>query len=405
MADKFQWPEENYHGYVEINDKKEDQMFYWWFPSRSSRKNDPLVLWMTGGPGCSSELALFVENGPWKINKETLEAETNPYSWNSHANLVYIDQPIGTGFSRADPKDYVKTEKEVANQVYQFLEEFYKRYPEFQGRDFYIFGESYAGHYVPNVANYVFNQRNPDIKLKGAAIGNGLPNPWIQYEGYAEYSLHNKLIGFEQYLSMVPKFRQCETMMQYLIEGGREMCDGLVGLILSGDANTNLAGSNTAAQRFNTYDITKPCQGPLCYNFTFLDEFLNQRAVLDSLDVPKDEKWESCNGVVGDNMAQGDWRENAIPMLSDLLNNDIPVMMYHGDLDFICNWMGGEQAAKGIEWYGKQQFGTAAFENIGYGLKKSYNSLSFVKFSNAGHMVPMDQPESALKMMKEFIGA
>lgn len=291
-------------------------MFYWWFPSRSSREKDPLVLWLTGGPGCSSELALFVENGPFTV-KSDLSLEKNPFSWNSKANLLYIDQPLGTGFSTVDPKNPVMDEETVAQDIYEFLVKFIVSFPEFKGRDFYIFGESYAGHYVPHASNYVFNQRNPDIPFKGAAIGNGLPNPWVQYEGYAEYSLLNKLINFDQYLEMLPAFRQCETMMQYNIDGGRDMCDGLVGQILAGTSNFNMAGTNSTGQRFNTYDITKPCLGDLCYNFTFVTEFLNQRSVLDSLGVPKDKKWEDCNGTVGNNMAKFDWRRNAAPMLVD----------------------------------------------------------------------------------------
>jgi len=380
-------------------------MFYWWFPSRSSRENDPLVLWLTGGPGCSSELALFVENGPFTVNEKTLELEKNNYSWNNKANLLFIDQPLGTGFSSVDPNHPVQDEDTVASDIYEFLMKFIQTYPEFKGRDFYIFGESYAGHYVPHTANFVFNKRNKDLPLRGAAIGNGLPNPWVQYEGYAEYSLLNKLINFDQYLKMLPDFRQCETMMQYDIKGGREMCDGLVAEILVGNSNSN--GTNTQGQRFNTYDITKPCLGDLCYNFTAVTEFLNQRTVMDALDVPKGMIWEDCNMTTNFNMAKFDWRRNAAPKLIDLLNNDVKVLMYHGDLDFICNWVGGEKAINGVEWYGQGEWmkTQGQWKNIGYGLMRKWNHLSFIKVSNAGHMVPMDQPENALKMMEDFITA
>lgn len=225
MITKNQWPEENYHGYTQIRNDPQNQMFYWWFPSRSSRETDPLVLWLTGGPGCSSELALFVENGPFRVNEKTLGLEKNDYSWNSNANLLYIDQPLGTGFSSVNKKHPVMTEETVSKDIYEFLTQFIEIFPEFKGRDFYIFGESYAGHYVPHAANYVFNQRNKDLPLKGAAIGNGLLNPWVQNEAYVEYSMINRLITFDQYLDLLPKFRQCETMMQYNIKGGSEMCD------------------------------------------------------------------------------------------------------------------------------------------------------------------------------------
>jgi len=81
--------------------------------SRGDKDNDPLVFWLTGGPGCSSELAVFFENGPWKIN-EDLSLSKNPYSWNEHSNIVFVDQPVGTGFSNipdSKPEDYDTNEQ------------------------------------------------------------------------------------------------------------------------------------------------------------------------------------------------------------------------------------------------------------------------------------------------------
>ena len=78
-----------------------DDIFYWWFESRDNATADPLVLWLTGGPGCASEIALFYENGPYKFNDDGKTLRGNPASWNDHANLLYVDQPIGTGFSHS----------------------------------------------------------------------------------------------------------------------------------------------------------------------------------------------------------------------------------------------------------------------------------------------------------------
>jgi cathepsin A (carboxypeptidase C) len=226
---KSVWPEANHPGYVQIGPNPENEMFYWFFPSRRAPSADPLILWLTGGPGCSSEIALFVENGPFRIDKKTMEVGTNPWSWNTRANLIYIDQPLGTGLSTVDPKNLIKTEQEISIEVYTFLTKFLELFPSLKGRDFYVFGESYAGHYVPNISNYIFHKKNPNLILKGAAIGNGLPDPWVQYSAYAEFSLYNQLISFDTYLKMLPLFRQCETMMQYNIKGGREKCDTLYG--------------------------------------------------------------------------------------------------------------------------------------------------------------------------------
>ena len=402
--EKFSWPEPNYHGWVPIGKEKGNDMFYWWFPSRRSRATDPLILWLTGGPGCSSELALFVENGPFTINKKTLEVGLNRWSWNNEANIVYIDQPLGTGFSNVKPDSYVKDEDTVAKEIYEFLLGFLTKFPEFKGRDFYIMGESYGGHFVPHAGNYVYNQRNADLPLRGIAIGNGLPNPWVQYEAYAEYALMNRIIGFSEYLRLLPAFRQCETMMQYDIDGGREMCDGLYGSIVSDSVGFDMAGTNSSSQKFNNYDITKPCIGPLCYNFKHIDDFLNSKAIKADLGVSEGNQWSACDGKVGAMMAKHDWRKNAAPKMADMMNGGLTVWMYHGDLDIICNWVGGEMCLNGVDWYGSVEFGKTQFTNAGYGLKREWNNVRFIKFSNAGHMVPMDQPENAFKMLKEFLG-
>jgi cathepsin A (carboxypeptidase C) len=85
---------ENFSGYITVNTTR--NLFYWFFESRSSPATDPLILWMTGGPGCSGMLALFVENGPYKISSGG-SLSLNPYSWNANANIVFIDQPVGSG--------------------------------------------------------------------------------------------------------------------------------------------------------------------------------------------------------------------------------------------------------------------------------------------------------------------
>ena len=99
---------------------------------------------MTGGPGCSSEVALFGENGPCSVNAGGNDTIHNPYSWNAKSNLLYIDQPTGTGFSYGLGLDH--DEEQVGNDMCDFLQQFFKAHPEYQQNSFYTFGESYAGH-------------------------------------------------------------------------------------------------------------------------------------------------------------------------------------------------------------------------------------------------------------------
>merc|ERR1712048_1135360 len=120
---------------------------------------------------------------------------------------------------------------------------------------------------------------------------------------------------------------------------------------------------------YNVYDITKPCYGSLCYNFTYVTRFLNQKKILDALKIKGGKKWESCDDGVFEHMQQ-DNRTNSAPMLVDLLDNGINVLHYHGELDFSCNWVGGEKAVESVEWYGQSEFKKAKYESIGYGLMR-----------------------------------
>lgn len=120
-----------YSGLVDIDheDNQADDIFYWWFESRNSPENDPIVLWLTGGPGCASEIALFYENGPYQFEEDGKTLKSNPYSWNANANLIYVDQPVGTGFSHANPAHLVTNEDEVGDNMAQFLIKFLELYP------------------------------------------------------------------------------------------------------------------------------------------------------------------------------------------------------------------------------------------------------------------------------------
>ena len=136
------------------------------------------MLWLNGGPGCSSAVALFGENGPCKVNADGTATKLNPYSWNRNATLIYVDQPAGTGFSYG-AKD--STEAGVARDMVDFLVQWFRIHGKFSNHDLYVTGESYAGHYVPAVSSGLFRNGTLRKNLKGLAIGNGLTDPEIQF--------------------------------------------------------------------------------------------------------------------------------------------------------------------------------------------------------------------------------
>jgi cathepsin A (carboxypeptidase C) len=179
-------------------------------------KDDPLVLWLTGGPGCASEIALFYENGPYQFEADGKTLKSNPYSWNDKANLLYVDQPVGTGYSHAGVTHLSTNEEEIAENMAQFMIKFLTKFPELQGKDFYITGESYAGHYIPAISHNFMFKHADDLKInfKGMAIGNGLVDPYWQYPQYDVFSYENDLIGKAEYEILGGAFKACQALIE-----------------------------------------------------------------------------------------------------------------------------------------------------------------------------------------------
>jgi cathepsin A (carboxypeptidase C) len=160
-------------GYFQVSEEEniEKNYFYWFFESRSRPKTDPLMIWLTGGPGCSSQLALLTENGPCTVSEDGQTTIPNPYSWNSNANIMWVDQPAGVGYSYGAKVD--KNETMVADDMYHFVQHFLEAHPEFQKNEFYVFGESFGGHYAPAVTNRIFRGNlNKEGKVRSIVFGD-----------------------------------------------------------------------------------------------------------------------------------------------------------------------------------------------------------------------------------------
>ncbi|XP_058099119.1 serine carboxypeptidase-like isoform X1 [Magnolia sinica] len=389
-------------GYYRLENTHAARLFYFFFESRGS-SNDPVVLWLTGGPGCSSELALFYENGPYKI-ADNMSLIWNDYGWDKASNLIFVDQPTGTGFSYStDLRDIRFGEKGVSNDVYDFLQAFFKEHPSYSKNDFYITGESYAGHYIPAVAERVHRGNKEKlglhINLKGFAIGNGLTDPAIQYQAYTDYALDMGVIKQTDHDRINKIVPVCELSIKLC---GSSTLACFASFVV---CNSIFSSIMLVAGDMNHYDIRKKCEGSLCYDFSNMDKFLNQKSVREALGVGK-RKFVSCSPIVYEAMIT-DWMKNFEPGIPALIEDGIKVLVYAGEYDLICNWLGNFRWVNSMEWSGQKKFAVAPMEPFTVdgkeaGLLKSYGSLSFLKVHDAGHMVPMDQPKAALKMLKKW---
>lgn len=192
----------SYSGYLTVDERYDSNLFFWFFPAATNYSEVPVLLWLQGGPGASSMYGLFNENGPLKIENNTVKLREE--SWNKHHSVLYIDNPVGSGFSFT--KDgYAQNETKVGEDLYQALKQFFLLFPELQKNEFFLTGESYAGKYVPAVAHTIHkhNQKSQfQINLKGLAIGNGLCDPEHQLE-YSKYLYQLGLIDSQQQAEMI----------------------------------------------------------------------------------------------------------------------------------------------------------------------------------------------------------
>mmetsp|Transcript_19481 Transcript_19481/g.61820 ORF Transcript_19481/g.61820 Transcript_19481/m.61820 type:complete len:487 (+) Transcript_19481:103-1563(+) len=406
-----------YSGYFTIPGSRSTRYFFWFFESRSNPESDPLVMWLTGGPGCSSQLALLAENGPCTVNKDGASTTNNPYSWTTKANVMWVDQPAGTGFSTGLPT--MHNESQVGDNMYKFLQALLtsSELSKFAKNAFFVFGESYAGHYVPAVTHRIWqgikNKEGVAINLQGLAIGNGLTNPSEQYKWYAQMaqdggkaeggSLAHGVINSSLTIgAMKAASVACVAAINSCNAGHANSCTGAYAICNYGEVVPyQMTG-------MNPYDMRIPCEhGNLCYDFSHVTTYLNSKDVQQQLGVSK--RWASCNMLVNAQFQQ-DWMHNFHTLLPDMLADGLRVLIYAGDVDYICNWLGNKKWTLALEWPHKAEFNDAEDKpytlpgtNEAAGRLRTAAGFSFMQVYQAGHMVPMDKPQVALDMLDGFL--
>jgi len=415
-------------GYFALNATNDAHLFYTLFERRGGGVDasaSPLIVWLTGGPGCSAELASLYENGPFALERrgEDVVLTRRAHAWNDAGHLLFVDSPVGTGFSYSSSRrDAARDEVTVAEDLLQFLYAFFLRRPDLADVPVFVTGESYAGHYVPAFAHRIFLANKKEegpvrINLRGMAVGNGLTDPEIQYGAYADYSLGNDIVSASAAAKAMTAYPACRKAIEACTAGesgkanratcvkALDQCQTIPETLLE-DAASRLGG-----KQINVYDIRKTCDAELCYDFSDAENWLNRPDVQKALGVNK--KWEMCDSRVHADL-MGDWMHAYVDgYIPPLLEAGIRVMIYAGDQDFICNALGNERWVKAMRWTGREDFNAARTEpfvvssddgdDIVGGSVREAGHLSFVKINQAGHMVPMDQPRNSLMMIQRFV--
>jgi cathepsin A (carboxypeptidase C) len=395
-----------YSGYLD-DEENDKHLFYWFFESRNDPKNDPVVLWLNGGPGCSSLTGLFLELGPSSIDKN-LKLHSNPYSWNANASVIFLDQPVNVGYSYSGGS--VSNTIAAGKDVYALLTLFFKQFPEYATQDFHIAGESYAGHYIPVFTSEILSHKKRNINLKSILIGNGLTDGLTQYEHYRPMACgkggYPAVLDASECQAMDNALPRCQSLIQNCYDS-QSVWSCVPASIY---CNNAMIGPYQRTGQ-NVYDIRGKCEDSsnLCYSaLGWISDFLNKPEVQKELGVEV-SSYDSCNFDINRNfLFQGDWMQPFHRLVPSIIE-EIPVLIYAGDADYICNWLGNQAWTEALEWPGQKDFNAAKTKDLKLengdktGTFKSSGNFTFARIFGAGHMVPMDQPEASLDFLNKWL--
>ncbi|CAL5201970.1 unnamed protein product [Lathyrus oleraceus] len=408
---------QQYAGYITVDEVQKRALFYYFVEAEVEPASKPVVLWLNGGPGCSSVGAgAFVEHGPFKPTKSGLIK--NDYSWNKEANMLYLESPVGVGFSYSTNEsfyDFVNDEMTAKDNLV-FLQNWFTEFQEYKNNDFFITGESYAGHYAPQLAQLIL-QTKSKINLKGIAIGNPLLEFNTDFNSRAEFIWSHGLISDSTYETFTKICNYSQIRRQYQHGALSPIC-----------ARVNRLVSMEISRYIDSYDVTLdvclPSENQQAYRLTQLQErdkidvcvedesfaYLNRKEVQEALHaklVGIITTWFTCSEVLKYDMQN--LEVPTISILGTLVKSGVRVLVYRGDQDSVIPLTGTRSLVNGLAkeiglnttesyraWFKGRQVG-------GWTQVYGSNILSFATIRGAAHEAPFSQPGRSLVLFKTFL--
>ncbi|KAK8501886.1 hypothetical protein V6N13_023332 [Hibiscus sabdariffa] len=394
---------DHYSGYVTVDSKAGRALFYYFAESPENSSTNPLVLWLNGGPGCSSLIGAMMELGPFRVNSDDKTLFRNNYAWNNVANVIFLESPAGVGFSYSNTTlDYQRTgNKSTAKDAYTFLLNWLERFPQYKSRDFYITGESYSGHYVPQLAHTVLlNNKNSNqtiFNLKGVAVGNG----WID-------DRTGRLGKFDclwtHALNSDETNKGIHTYCHYFNGNDSEQCENFIhksyterGEIDGYNIYAPLCRLNSSASTKGSFDSVNsfdPCSKH--YMFTYLN-----RADVQTALHAKVSTWDLCNDLIS--IAWTDRPVTILPIIKNLMTNGLRIWLYSGDVDSVVPITSTRYALNKLMLPIKTVWRSWSTNDEVGGYVEEYDGLTLVTVRDAGHLVPSYQPARALTIISSFL--
>lgn len=417
----------HYSGYVTVNETHGKALFYWFFEATADPQNKPLVLWLNGGPGCSSiGFGAAEELGPFFPQKDIPKLKFNNYTWNHAANMLFLESPVGVGFSYTNTSSDIKAlgDTIAAKDSYTFLANWFRRFPQYKSNEFYIAGESYAGHYVPQLAEHIFdsNKNVPKedyVNFKGFMVGNALLNDETDQTGMIDYAWDHAVISDRLYADIKSKCNfsnpepsnDCDDALNRYYDVykiidmyslySRTCVDSnssqtaRIRPVIQGIAPLPLSKYSGWHKRPIGYD---PCASD------YTEIYMNRPDVQKALHANVSNiayPWTHCS----DNITF--WKDappSMLPIIKKLVKGGLRIWVYSGDTDgripvtatrLTLRKLGLKIIQEWTPWYTNN-------EQVG-GWSIAYDGLMFVTVRGAGHQVPTFKPYQSLQLFYHFL--
>ncbi|EOD42940.1 putative carboxypeptidase s1 protein [Neofusicoccum parvum UCRNP2] len=438
----------SYSGYADV---AEDQHIFWWF--FEARNQDPttapLTVWINGGPGSSSMIGLFQENGPCGVDIDG-NVYSNPYSWNNASNMIFIDQPTQVGFSYSIPVPAYTSEQgnivvlpnatcpdyaadcgtysypnltltanstdNAAPNFWKALQGFMGAFPEYSQNGFHFTTESYGGHYAPVFSEYIEEQNAKNISgavhidLQSVLIGNGWFDPLTQYQAYYNFSIYpgntydyqpfNDTIAEMWYNNLYGAGNCYDQTAACYASGLNEVCSSADNFCYT--EVENLYDIYAGRDEYDFRELT-----PDPFPYSFYVDYLNTPSVQAAIGAYVNfSESNSAVGTAFGTTGDDDRRMNTVEDVAKLLARNVSVTLYFGDADYNCNWLGGQAVAHMV---GAEGFEAAGFadmqtsDGVAHGQVRQAAGFAFVRIYESGHEVPFYQPLASLEMFERAL--
>ncbi|XP_078434000.1 serine carboxypeptidase-like 45 [Wolffia australiana] len=407
-----------FSGYIPVDDKNERALFYYFVEAEADPLSKPLVLWLNGGPGCSSlGVGAFSENGPFRPSGPALVK--NEYSWNREANMIYLESPAGVGFSYSTNGSFYRraNDKLTAIDNLVFLRRWLVKFPQYRSSDLFITGESYAGHYVPQLAELMVqvNKKKKIFNIKGIALGNPVLDFATDFNSRAEFLWSHGLISDSTFKSFTTVCNYSRYVSEYYRGSLSSVCSDVITVVTREtskfvdkyDVTLDVCISSALSQS----KILAPQQMAERVDVCVEDKtvnYLNRKDVQTALHARLlgTSRWSVCSSVL-----EYDFLNLEVPsinLVGSLVRAGIPVLVYSGDQDSVIPLTGTRTVVERLAeelglkttvpyrvWFEGKQVGgwTQVYGNV----------LSFATIRGASHEAPFSQPERSLVLLRSFL--